>query len=74
MEKLKGYRTMIFNGIMAVLVVFKYIYPDAELPDAAVIGSLLDGIIANIEAITVVGNVILRAFTTTPVFKKEPQE
>lgn len=68
---LQGYRTLVFNAIMAGLLIMRAVYPEAELPDDKAISAVLDLLYNSVEALTVVGNVILRAFTTTPIFKKE---
>lgn len=70
---LKGYRTIIFNVIMAGLLVIRGLHPTAELPDETAINALLDGILGSVEAITIIGNLILRAFTSTPVGQKYPE-
>jgi hypothetical protein len=70
---LKGYRTVIFNVIMAGLLVVRGVFPEAELPDEAAVNTLIDGILGSIEAITIIGNLILRAFTTTPIGQKVPE-
>jgi len=71
MTAFKGYRTLIFNAIMALLLVIRGVYPEAELPDETAVNSLIDGVFASLDAILVVGNLILRAFTTTPIGKQE---
>jgi hypothetical protein len=70
---LKGYRTVIFNVIMAGLLVLRGIFPDAELPDETAINTMLDGLLGSVEVITIIGNLILRAFTTTPIGQKVPE-
>jgi hypothetical protein len=69
----KGYRTIIFNVAMALIVIVKAIFPDAEVPDGATVDSALAATEQVILAVTLIGNLILRAFTTTPIFKKDTQ-
>lgn len=70
---LKGYRTVIFNVVMAALLVIRGVFPEAELPDETAVNALIDGILGSVEAITIIGNLILRAFTTTPIGQKYPE-
>jgi hypothetical protein len=71
---LKGYKTAIFNAVMTVVMVLRLWNPDAELPDADTVSQGLDTIDAAIAAIWGTGNMILRAITDTPIFKKEPKQ
>ena len=61
---MKGYKTFIFNILAAIL-------PVLQATGAADLG--LTGTAASLYALGVVAlNLILRAFTTTPIFKSEP--
>lgn len=68
---LKGYKTIIFNVIMTVVMILSLWNPGSEVPDAATVGNTLDVLDAAIAAIWGLGNGLLRAVTTTPIFKKE---
>jgi hypothetical protein len=69
--KLKGYKTTIFNTIVAALGVVTAVNPDANLPTGEEVGS----VIQNVEGLYIVGaavlNQILRLFTNTPIFNKK---
>lgn len=71
MTTLKGYRTLIFNLAMGVLLAIRGFYPDAELPDAPAVEAAIGAFLDSLEVLIVLGNVILRALTTTPIGKKE---
>jgi hypothetical protein len=67
---LVGYRTIIFNAVMALVFVYQALAPDAEVPDEAAVGGFLDGLLAQLDVIiTIAGNVFLRFQTKTAVFK-----
>lgn len=67
---LKGYRTLIFNGIMGVVMIVRAVWPDAAVPDEAEVGGVLDKLIESLDMIiAVAGNIWLRFVTTTPVAK-----
>lgn len=68
---MKGYKTIAFNVIMAVITVLALFNPGAELPTGETVSESLDAVFAAISSVTVVGNMILRAVTNSPVFKKE---
>lgn len=68
---LKGYKTYIFNGLMALIMIARAFMPDAELPDDETVRSATDALVDNWDAFfLVVGNLALRAFTNSPVFFK----
>lgn len=68
---LKGYKTIIFNGIMGVILLIRAVMPDVVVPDEAEVNSILDSLLANLDSIiAIVGNIWLRFVTTTPVFTK----
>lgn len=72
MKSLVGYRTLIFNGIMAVVLIYNAVTPDAPIAEGEV-QTFVDGLIAHADAlITIVGNVVLRFMTKTPVFSAVP--
>jgi hypothetical protein len=71
MDKLKGYRTVVFNAIMTLTMIYTLWQPDAVLPDAETVNQTLDTVEAAIAALWGVGNVVLRAVTSSPIFKQE---
>jgi hypothetical protein len=68
---MKGYRTIIFNAIMTALMILKVVNPEAELPTEGDVAGAVDATEAAIVSIWGVGNVILRAVTTTKIGSKE---
>jgi hypothetical protein len=68
---MKGYKTLVFNGLMAIVAIVHALNTDAQLPDAAAVQGVVDQFSTWFEGALVVGNIILRAITTTPVLKKE---
>lgn len=67
---MKGYRTVAFNIIMTALMAFALWSPGAELPDAGTIDKLLGDAEGLFTAAWALGNMVLRAITDTPMFKK----
>lgn len=71
MKSLTGYRTLLFNAIMAAVLIFNAASPETEVPTAEEVSGFLDQLLANLDSIiAVVGNIILRFFTKTPVGEK----
>lgn len=70
---IKGCRTVVFNLIMLLLGMIALLAPETanDLPDATAVHALLDNAEALILALTTIGNLALRAFTDTKIFKKE---
>jgi hypothetical protein len=68
---MKGYRTVIFNAAMAVVMIIKAANPDAELPDAESVTAAVDAVELAIGLVWSIGNMLLRAITDSPIFKKE---
>lgn len=71
LEKLKGYRTILFNAIMTVLMFIQLWNPGAELPTGPEVTEGLIQVETALAFIWGLGNIILRAITNTPIFKKE---
>jgi len=67
---MKGYKTVAFNVIMTALMVISLWSPGSDLPDAGTINKLLGDLEGVITAVWGIGNVVLRAVTDTPIFKK----
>lgn len=82
---LKGKKTMLVNGLVVLLAVFHVTFPDANVPDPSQAGELVDqaenfiennqDMLTDTQALWLgiygIVNMILRAVTSTPVFKKE---
>lgn len=69
---MKGFRTLVFNGVMALLALLAttgVIKPE-DSPDPGVVNGALDHAEAIIAVVTPIGNAILRFFTTGPVATK----
>jgi hypothetical protein len=68
---LVGYRTIIFNAVMALVFIYQAIFPGDEVPSEEEVGGFLDGLLAQLDVIiTIAGNVFLRFKTSTAVFQK----
>jgi hypothetical protein len=70
-ETIKGYRTVIFNIIMTVLMFVQLWAPEADLPTGPEVTEGLIQLETALAFIWGLGNIILRAITNTPIFKKE---
>ena len=68
---MKGYRTVAFNVIMGVIMLVRAIAPDAELPGEEAVGSAVDLLDAGLSAGWALGNIVLRAITTSAIFTKQ---
>jgi len=71
---MKGYRTIAFNVIMSIVAVLAIVAPDAEVPTADAVNAGIDAVETAVVAVWSVGNMLLRAITNSPMFKKEPPE
>lgn len=69
-ETVKGYKTVVFNVLIGLVMVWKAVSPESELPTPELLNGLLDSLYASLEAILVVGNIVLRAVTNTSVGRK----
>ena len=70
LETVKGYKTVVFNVLIGLVMVWKAVSPESELPTPELLNGLLDSLYASLEAILVVGNIVLRAVTNTAVGRK----
>lgn len=70
LDSLKGYRTVIFNVIMGLLLIWRSVAPGDEIPTDSQVQTLVDSVFSALDAILVVGNILLRKVTDTPVFNK----
>lgn len=68
---LTGYKTYLFNGVMASIMIVRVVVPDAEVPSEGTVQGLVDNVDAMLVSLMVVGNLVLRAFTNGPVFWKQ---
>ena len=70
LETVKGYKTVAFNVIIGLLLVWRAVRPADEIPSSEQVSALLDSLYASLDAILVVGNLVLRAMTNTAVGRK----
>jgi hypothetical protein len=70
LELVKGYKTVVFNVLIGLVMVWKAVSPESELPTPEMLNGLLDTLYASLEAILVVGNIVLRAVTNTALGRK----
>jgi len=70
LELVKGYKTVVFNVLIGLVMVWKAVSPESELPTPEMLNGLLDTLYASLEAILVVGNIVLRAVTNTAIGRK----
>lgn len=63
---LKGYKTLIVNGALALFALVGVINPGAELPTADDVGTLVDQTDALLLLGVALVNMVLRAVTTSP--------
>jgi len=70
MDFLKGYKTVVFNVVMAGIALVHVFNPGAELPGAEAVQGATDSFMAGVAAIWGVGGVVLRALTNSTMFKK----
>ena len=70
LELVKGYKTVVFNVLLGLVMVWKAVSPESELPTPEMLNGLLDTLYASLEAILVVGNIVLRAVTNTAIGRK----
>lgn len=68
---MKGYKTLVFNALMAIIGIVHALNADAALPGADAVQGVVDQFSTWFDSALVVGNIILRAITTTPILKKE---
>lgn len=69
-DSLKGYRTVIFNVIVGLLMVWRAVAPGDEVPTEGMINTLIDSLFNALDAFLVVGNIVLRKLTDTPLGRK----
>jgi hypothetical protein len=69
-----GYKTVVFNVIMGLIALVKALNPDAVLPGEEEVNQGIDGFLLSLGLVWGVGGVILRAITSSPIFRKKPEE
>jgi len=65
-----GYRTILFNLIMAALVAIRAMWPDAILPSEADVTAFMNAVDMILSAVLVIGNIVMRFLTSTSVGEK----
>ena len=68
---MQGYRTIVFNAIMAVLILVRSAWPDLVVPTESDVNAFLSAVDSIFAAIMVIGNLVLRFVTKTPVGQKQ---
>lgn len=71
MKFLQGWKTVLFNVIMAGIAIVHSLNSEAVLPDAAAVQGVVDNFQVFFDGALIVGNVILRAVTSSPIFTKK---
>lgn len=71
LEFLRGFKTVLFNIIMTVVMAMQLWFPGAEVPTADQVNSAVGGLELFLTLAWGLGNVVLRAVTNTQIFKKE---
>ena len=66
-----GFKTVIFNFVWGGLTIWRAVSPELEVVDEETIKTGVDTVLVGMEIIWAAGNFVLRAFTKTPIFKKE---
>ena len=70
LETIKGYKTVIFNVTVGLLMVWRATDQSVVLPDETQVNAALDAVFSILDPLAVVGNMVLRAVTNTAVGKK----
>lgn len=70
MDKIKGFKTVLFNVIMTAIMLTGMWGGDVLEIDEEDVVSTLDALEAAIVGIWGVGNIMLRAVTNSPIFNK----
>lgn len=73
MKSLQGYRTILVNLAVAVLGVLAAMFPGANFPTPEDFGVTVDQFVGALIALVAILNVILRAITSTAIFRKPDQ-
>jgi len=68
---MKGYKTILFNVVMAALAALRVLSPESVLPSDVDVNAALEAIDAALAAVLIIGNLILRAVTSTKIGQKE---
>lgn len=68
---MKGWKTVLFNVVMAIVASVYALNPQAEVPTAEQVHAGVNALEVAWGSVLVVGNLLLRAVTTSGIFKKE---
>lgn len=69
----KGYKTIVFNLVMALIAIVKALNPDAETPDAGAVSTGVDQFLVGLGAVWAFGSIVIRAVTHSPIFNRDRQ-
>ncbi len=70
---LQGFKTVIFNVVMGVIMFVRALSPESELPTEEAVTTSVDALDAFLTAAWAVGNLILRAVTNAPIFNRNKE-
>lgn len=70
LEQLKGYRTIVFNLIMTIVMVLAMWSPGESWPTQPEVNAFLDSLEIVLTFVWGLGNIVLRAITNTPIFMR----
>jgi hypothetical protein len=73
LDLIKGYKTVVFNAFMAVVMVVRVMMPDVELPADEALKEAGDSVTAALAVFWAAGAVMIRAVTNSPIFKKKAE-
>lgn len=74
MRSIKGFKTFAFNVVMTIVMAVRVLNPEAELPDEAAVEAAVMSWDAGLTALWGIGNLVLRALTDSPIFRKESNQ
>lgn len=69
----KGYKTIVFNLVMALIAIVKALNPDAETPDAGTVSTGVDQFLVGLGTVWAFGSIVIRTVTHSPIFNRERQ-
>lgn len=69
LDALKGKKTVIINSALVLLAGLAYLFPTAELPTPEAISQTFDLTVNGAVGVVAIVNLILRAVTTTSIFR-----
>ena len=74
MDKLKGYRTIVFNVIMAISMLMTIFFGVDVSGDATKLKEGIDMALQGLTTIWGIGSIWLRIITDSPIFRGKPND